>query len=73
MAEMRKTSVETHVEAAVLFRFLRQKGVTVRGAVDCIIARSCIELDAELLSPDADFRQIARHSSLRLWTPEVVA
>ena len=59
--------IETHVEAARLYRFLRGKGVTVRGAVDCIIAATCIEVRAELLSPDADFVQIARFTSLELW------
>ena len=28
---------------------------------------TAIDLDAELLSPDADFRRIARNSPLRLW------
>jgi len=61
-------SVDCHVRAARLFRSLRQKGVTVRGAVDCIIGQTCLDIDAELLSPDADFRSIARHTSLRLWS-----
>jgi len=57
-----------HVRAARMYRSLRRKGITIRGAVDCIIAQTCIDLDAELLSPDADFRRMARHTSLRLWT-----
>lgn len=61
--------METHIEAARLFRNLRAKGVTVRGAVDCIIAQTSIEVEAELLSPDSDFRSIARHTALRLWEP----
>jgi predicted nucleic acid-binding protein len=60
-------TVDCHVRAARLFRSLRGRGVTVRGAVDCVIAQVCLDLDAELLSPDADFRQIARHTPLRLW------
>jgi predicted nucleic acid-binding protein len=60
-------TVDCHVRAALLFRSLRRKGVTVRGAVDCLVAQTCIDLDAELLSPDTDFRPIARHTSLRLW------
>ena len=61
-------TVDGHVRAARLFRSLRQKGVTVRGAVDCIIAQACLDLDAELLSPDADFRRIAAHTPLRVWS-----
>ena len=60
-------TVECHVRAARLFRSLRKKGVTVRGAVDCVIAQTCLDIEAELLSPDADFKHIARHTSLRLW------
>ncbi len=60
-------TVDSHVRAARLFRSLRRKGVTVRGAVDCIIAQTCLDSGAELLSPDADFENIARHSPLRLW------
>ena len=60
-------TVDCHVRAARMFRSLRRKGVTVRGAVDCVIAQSCLDIGAELLSPDADFRHIARHTSLRLW------
>jgi hypothetical protein len=60
-------TIDCHVRAASLFRSLRRKGVTVRGAVDCIIAQTCLDVDAQLLSPDADFRNIARHTSLRLW------
>jgi len=58
-----------HVDAARLLRKLRQRGVTIRSSVDCIIAQACIDARAELLSPDADFRQIAGHSTLRLWEP----
>jgi predicted nucleic acid-binding protein len=60
-------TVDCHVRAARLFRSLRQRGITVRGAVDCIIAQTCLDADAELLSPDADFAHIARHTPLRLW------
>ena len=62
-------TADGHVRAARLFRSLRRKGVTVRGAVDCVIAQTCLDLEAELLSPDADFEQIARYTSLRLWRP----
>lgn len=59
-------TLESHVRAALLFRTLRRRGVTVRGAVDCVIAQACLDLHAELLSPDADFVHMARHTSLRL-------
>jgi predicted nucleic acid-binding protein len=62
-------TLECHVRAARLFRSLRGKGVTVRGAVDCIIAQTCIDIEAGLLSPDSGFNNIARHTPLRLWRP----
>jgi hypothetical protein len=64
-----RPTVQCHVEAAHLYRSLRRRGVTVRGAVDCIIAQTCLDFDAELLSPDSDFEQIARHTKLALWRP----
>jgi predicted nucleic acid-binding protein len=57
-----------HIAAARLFRALGRQGVTVRGAVDCIIAQTCIAADAELLSGDRDFAAIARRTPLRLCT-----
>ena len=57
--------VEGHVAAARLFRRLRGRGITVRGAIDCIIAQTCIAADVELLSTDQDFAAIARHTRLR--------
>jgi hypothetical protein len=62
--------IETHVRAARLFRALRRRGVTVRGAVDCVIAQTCVDTDSELLSPDGDFARIARVLPLRLWVEE---
>jgi len=55
-----------HVAAAALFRRLRRRGITVRGAVDCVIAQTCIAANAELLTADRDFAAIARHAPLRL-------
>ena len=61
-------SIDCYVDAARLFRTLRRQGVTVRGAVDCIITQACLDVEAELVSPDADFKHIARYTPLRLWS-----
>lgn len=58
--------VDGHVAAARLFRLMRRRGITVRGAVDCVVAQTCIVADAELLTSDRDFTAIARHAPLRL-------
>lgn len=60
-------TLDCHVRAARLYRTLRRRGVTLRGARDCVIAQTCLDVGAELLSPDADFERIARHTSLHLW------
>lgn len=59
-------SLEIHVLAARLYRYLRRRGVTVRGTVDCLIAVSCLEARLPLLTLDRDFAFIARHVRLRL-------
>ncbi len=55
----------TYVNAARLNRKLRARGV-VAHTIDCLIAQGCIENAAPLLSEDADFSRIAKHSKLRL-------
>lgn len=62
-------SLETHVSAARLYRTLRHHGVTVRGTIDCLIAQTCMEAGAALLTTDRDFEFIARHAALRLHRP----
>lgn len=60
---------DTYIRAATLFRNLQKKGVTVRGAVDCIIAQTCLETSAELMTLDNDFREMARFTSLKVTLP----
>lgn len=52
--------------SAALYRGLRKKGVTVRGATDVLIAALCIEHQLTLLHNDRDFDAIAKHSALRV-------
>ena len=53
-------------EAAALYRTCRGHGVTIRGVVDCLIARLAIREGAMLLAHDRDFALMARHCKLRL-------
>ena len=55
------------VEAASLFRFLREKGVTIRKPNDCLIAVICILNSIELVHNDKDFTNIAKHTSLKIY------
>ncbi len=51
--------IESHMEAALIYFRCRQAGVTVRSAIDCLIARVAIEHDLFLLHDDRDFLNIA--------------
>jgi len=53
-------------EAARIYRTCRSKGVTIRSTIDCLIAALAINNDLPLLTKDADFRLIAKHTKLRL-------
>lgn len=46
---------EMAIKAAENFRLLRKKGITVRKAIDVLIATFCIEHGFELLHNDRDF------------------
>jgi predicted nucleic acid-binding protein len=49
---------DSYFEAAALFRGLRQRGVTIRSTIDCLIAVLAAEHDAFLLTRDRDFDHI---------------
>ena len=55
------------VEAARHYRSLRAAGVTVRSAVDVLIATFCIEHDYVLLHRDRDFDVFEQLRGLRGW------
>ena len=53
------------VQAARNFRALREKGVTIRKTIDCIIATRCIMDGLTLLHSDKDFDPFVLHLGLR--------
>ena len=55
---------EAAIGAAKIYRDLRKKGVSIRKPNDCLIAHYAISYKLKLLHNDADFDQIARHTSL---------
>jgi len=57
------------VQSARNYRFLRQKGVTVRKTIDNLIASYCLENDHELLHNDSDFDGYEQHLELRVVHP----
>lgn len=52
--------------AEQIYRACRQRGVTPRGLVDCMIVNVALRNDAALLTSDADFERIATVVPLRL-------
>jgi hypothetical protein len=53
------------LKAAAAYRRLRREGITVRKAIDCLIASWCIEHDVPLLHSDRDFGPFVQHCGLR--------
>lgn len=51
--------VETYREAARMYFDCRRAGITIRSAIDCLIARIAIEHDLMLLHDDRDFERLA--------------
>ena len=49
------------------YRSLRRRGITVRKAVDCLIAAWCITHDVPLLHADRDYAPFAAHCGLRVY------
>jgi predicted nucleic acid-binding protein len=47
----------------------RQRGLTIRRSVDCLIAATCLENDAEIYHNDRDFDALARVSDLTIHRP----
>lgn len=57
---------DDYESAADLYRSCRCGGETPHRLTDCLIAAVAIRNDAAVLSRDADFEVIARHTALRL-------
>ncbi len=65
-------TVDLAVAAAKNYRHLRNRGVTVRKAVDCIIATFCIESGYQLLHRDRDYDAFERHLGLQVIHPPAI-
>ena len=56
-----------HVNAAELRNKCRRGGIQI-GTIDALLAQLCVRHDLMMLTCDRDFRNIARHCALKLWT-----
>ncbi|WP_185983245.1 type II toxin-antitoxin system VapC family toxin [Aureimonas mangrovi] len=55
---------EIAVKAAANYRLMRQRGITVRGTIDVIIATWCIENGVPILHNDRDMAAMEEHLGL---------
>jgi predicted nucleic acid-binding protein len=64
---LRLEGLDDFALAAGLYRTARAEGVTIRKALDCLIAAPCVRTGAPLLHDDADFDRLASCTSLRIF------
>lgn len=57
---------ELAVRSAENYRFLRNKGVTVRKTIDVMIGTFCIHHNMSLLHDDQDFDPLVKHLKLKV-------
>ena len=57
---------EDHVAAAELRNECHRRGIQA-GTIDVLLAQMCIRHELSMLTTDADFTRIARHSALVVW------
>ncbi len=57
--------VQRAIQAAIYYRTLRKKGITVRNTANAIIASFCISEGHTLLFSDKDFLPFVKHFGLR--------
>jgi predicted nucleic acid-binding protein len=53
--------------ATMIYRKLRENGVTINKPNDCIVAFYAIHFDIKLAHNDKDFDKIAKHTSLKVF------
>ncbi len=58
-----------HIAAAELRNRCRRNGVQI-GTIDALLAQLCIRHDLTMLTTDDDFRHVADHSVLQVWSKQ---
>ena len=59
-------SYSTFLQSAEIYRKLRQRGITIRKSIDCMIASVALENNIPLLHNDKDFFPIERYCKLKV-------
>lgn len=63
---------EIALESAKNYRFLREKGVTIRKTIDVIIGTFCVYNNFRLLHKDNDFEPMIKYLSLKSFEPNII-
>jgi predicted nucleic acid-binding protein len=63
---MEMAGQELAVKSAINYRFLREKGVTVRKTIDVMIGTFCLKYQLELLHDDRDFDPMEKYLNLKV-------
>ena len=66
---LRMRGLHLFEHAAGIYRDCRRRGFTIRKTIDCLIAATCLENDAELYHNDRDFDAIACVRDLKIHRP----
>ena len=59
-------SYSTFLQSAEIYRKLRQRGITIRKSIDCMIASVALENNISLLHNDKDFLPMERYCKLKV-------
>ncbi len=62
-----KDAIVSYRKAALIYFNARRQGVTIRSAMDCLIAQIAIEHNALLLHNDRDYSRMAEFTKLRIY------
>lgn len=64
------TPLRLFLSAGEIYRQGRQRGITIRSSIDCLIAAIAIENDVPVWHRDRDFDAIAQYTGLAVAQPE---
>lgn len=62
-----KEPIASHARAAKIYVECRQKGITIRSTIDCLIVQTALEHDLFLLHNDSDFNEIAKNIPVKIY------
>jgi hypothetical protein len=62
-----KDPIDSFARAAKIYMDCRQKGITIRSTINCLVVQTALEYDLFLLHNDNDFNEIAKIVPLKIY------